>query len=103
MGNFIKNRNYVNKYQNHQIVNFSNGIWGKFDSFMTSTQRFAEHYGQITIGLTCHAIFVTEDNGQWRYAIKAFTVQANDVYNFTLAETVLKNQAQLEAAINALP
>ena len=75
----------------------------KFDRYLTATQQFSEHYGQIPIGLVCHAIFITEDNGQWRYAIKAFTVQNGDIYNFTLAETVLGNQAQLEAAINALP
>lgn len=75
----------------------------KFDRYLTTTQQFSEHYGQIPIGLVCHAIFVTEDNGQWRYAIKAFTVQNGDIYNFTLSETVLGNQAQLEAAINALP
>ena len=75
----------------------------KFDKYLTATQQFSEHYGQIPIGLVCHAIFVTEDNGQYRYAIKAFTVQANDIYNFTLAETVLGTQLQLEAAINALP
>lgn len=75
----------------------------KFDKYLTATQQFSEHYGQIPIGLVCHAIFITEDNGQWRYAIKPFTVQSGDVYNFTLAETVLGNQAQLEAAINALP
>ena len=75
----------------------------KFDKYLTATQQFSEHYGQIPIGLVCHAIFVTEDNGQWRYAIKAFTVQSGDVYNFTLSETVLGNQSQLEAAINALP
>ncbi|WP_395061692.1 hypothetical protein [Flavobacterium sp.] len=75
----------------------------KFDKYLTASQQFSEHYGQIPIGLVCHAIFVTEDNGQWRYAIKAFTVQSGDVYNFTLSETVLGNQAQLEAAINALP
>lgn len=75
----------------------------KFDRYLTATQQFSEHYGQIPIGLVCHAIFVTEDNGQWRYAIKAFTVQSGDIYNFTLAETILGNQAQLEAAINALP
>ncbi|MBC7524627.1 MAG: hypothetical protein H7239_09340 [Flavobacterium sp.] len=75
----------------------------KFDRYLTATQQFSEHYGQIPVGLACHAIFVTEDNGQWRYAIKAFTVQMGDIYNFTLAETSLGNQAQLEAAINALP
>ena len=75
----------------------------KFDTYLNATQQFSEHYGQIPIGLVCHAIFVTEDNGQYRYTIKAFTVQANDIYNFTLAETTLGSQAQLEAAINALP
>ena len=75
----------------------------KFDTYLPATQQFSEHYGQIPIGLVCHAIFVTEESGQWRYAIKAFTVQSGDVYNFTLAETVVGTQAQLEAAINALP
>ena len=75
----------------------------KFDVYNSTTLQFSEHYGQIPIGLACRAIFITEDNGQYRYAIKAFTVQANDIYNFTLAETVLGTQAQLEAAINALP
>lgn len=75
----------------------------KFDRYLTATQQFSEHYGQIPIGLLCHAIFVTESNGQWRYAIKAFTVQSGDIYNFSLAETVLGNQTQLETAINALP
>ncbi|MEC4004095.1 hypothetical protein OX283_005470 [Flavobacterium sp. SUN052] len=75
----------------------------KFDRYLTATQQFSEHYGQIPVGLQCHAIFVTEDNGQWRYAIKAITVQTGDVYNFTFSETILGNQAQLEAAINGLP
>ena len=75
----------------------------KFDIYHTATAQFSEHYGQIPIGLVCHAIFVTEDNGFYRYAIKAFTVQANDIYNFTLSETILGTQVQLEAAINALP
>jgi hypothetical protein len=75
----------------------------KFDAFLNETNRFSEHYGQIPIGLECHVIFVTEDNGKWRYAIKPITVQSGDVYNFTLAETVLGNQTQLETAINALP
>jgi hypothetical protein len=68
----------------------------------TTTGLFSEHYGQIPIGLACHVIFVTEDNGQWRYAIKAVTTQANDVYTFTLSETTLATEAQLIAAINAI-
>jgi hypothetical protein len=74
----------------------------KLDTFITATSQFSEHYGQIPIGLKCHVIFATEDSGQWRYAIKAVTVAANDVYNFTLAETTLGTEAQLVAAINAI-
>jgi hypothetical protein len=74
----------------------------KLDTYITATSLFSEHYGQIPIGLQCHVIFATEDSGQWRYAIKAVTVAANDVYNFTLAETTLGTEAQLVAAINAI-
>jgi len=75
----------------------------KLDTFNPTTNQFSEHYGQIPVGLECHVIFVTEDNGQWRYAIKSVTIAANDVYVFTLAETTIGTEAQLIAAINALP
>lgn len=73
----------------------------KLDTY-TAEGLFSEHYGQIPIGLACHVIFATEDNGLWRYAIKAVTVQANDVYTFTMGETTLGTEAQLVAAINAI-
>ena len=73
----------------------------KLDTY-TAAGLFSEHYGQIPIGLACHVIFATEDNGQWRYAIKAVTVTAGDVYTFTLAETTIGTEAQLIAAINAI-
>ena len=73
----------------------------KLDTY-TATGLFSEHYGQIPIGLKCHVIFATEDNGQWRYAIKAVTVAANDVYTFTLAETKIGTEAQLIDEINAI-
>ncbi|MDD5149659.1 MAG: hypothetical protein PHC28_04160 [Flavobacterium sp.] len=73
----------------------------KLDTY-TPAGLFSEHYGQIPIGLACHVIFATEDNGNWRYAIKAVTVQAGDVYTFTLGETTVGTEAQLVAAINAI-
>ncbi|WP_026712508.1 hypothetical protein [Flavobacterium daejeonense] len=73
----------------------------KLDTY-TTEGLFSEHYGQIPIGLACHVIFVTEENGNWRYAIKGVTVQANDVYTFTMAETTVGTEAQLIAAINAI-
>ena len=39
------------------------------DTYDGTLNLFSEHYGQIPIGLECHVIFVTEDNGIWRYAI----------------------------------
>lgn len=73
----------------------------RLDSFANGL--FSEHYGQIPIGLACHIIFMTEDNGQWRYAIKPVTISAGATYNFTLAETTIGTSAQLTAAINGLP
>ena len=74
----------------------------KLDTYNPITKQFSEHYGQIPIGLACHVIFATEDNGNWRYAIKAVTVVAGDVYTFTLAETTIATEAQMVAAINAI-
>jgi len=74
----------------------------KLDTYNPITKQFSEHYGQIPIGLACHVIFATEDNGNWRYAIKAVTVAAGDVYTFTLGETSVVTEAQMVAAINAI-
>ena len=74
----------------------------KFDTYNAITQQFSEHYGQIPIGLLCHIIFATEDNGQWRYGIKAATTTANAVYAFSLAETTVGTEAQMIASINAI-
>ncbi|MBZ4042785.1 hypothetical protein [Flavobacterium hibisci] len=73
----------------------------KLDTY-TAAGLFSEHYGQIPVGLACHIIFATEDNGQWRYAIKGVTIAANQTYTFTLAETTVGSEAQLVAAINAI-
>lgn len=75
----------------------------KLDTYDAGTGQFSEHYGQVPIGLACHIIFATEENGQWRYAIKAVTITANAVYSFTFGETAVGTEAQLVAAINALP
>ena len=73
------------------------------DTFDSNLNIFSEHYGQIPIGLECHVIFVTEDNGVWRYAIKQVTIVDNDVITFTLNETTIGTEAGLTALINALP
>ena len=79
-----------------------NGL-AQLDTYDDDTDLFSEHYGQVPIGLACHIIFITEDNGQWRYAIKSVTITANAIYSFTLSETVVGSETQLIAAINTLP
>ncbi|HLT53746.1 MAG TPA: hypothetical protein VKZ97_07640 [Flavobacteriaceae bacterium] len=64
---------------------------------------FSEHYGQIPIGLECHVIFITEEDGNWRYAVKAVTIAENEVITFTLSETDLATESELIAIINNLP
>ncbi|MBE8725108.1 hypothetical protein [Flavobacterium hungaricum] len=78
-----------------------NNALAKLDTY-TAQGLFSEHYGQIPVGLACHIIFATEDNGNWRYAIKGVTTTANAVYTFSLSETTVGTEAQLVAAINAI-
>lgn len=73
------------------------------DTYDAQTGLFSEHYGQIPIGLECHVIFISEDNGNWKYAIKAVTIAAYDVITFTESETSVVTEAQLIAIINGLP
>nr|WP_294934058.1 hypothetical protein [uncultured Flavobacterium sp.] len=79
-----------------------NGL-ANLDTYDAGTGLFSEHYGQIPINLDCHIIFVTEKDGQWRYAIKDVTIAANETYDFSLNETTVGSKSQLIAAINALP
>ncbi|MGY0393571.1 hypothetical protein ACW5R3_13575 [Bizionia sp. KMM 8389] len=75
----------------------------RLDTYDETTGLFSEHYGQIPIGLECHVIFATEDNGNWRYATKAVTIAANDIITFTLAETAIATETELISIINNLP
>jgi len=75
----------------------------RLDTYDSGTGLFSEHYGQIPVGLEMHVIFVTEEAGQWRYAIKGVTVAADDIYSFTLSETLTGTEQDLVDAIDALP
>ncbi|PKQ46830.1 hypothetical protein [Confluentibacter flavum] len=73
------------------------------DTYDAQTGLFSEHYGQIPIGLECHVIFATEEDGNWKYAIKAVTIVENGVITFTEGETSIATEAQLTTIINGLP
>ncbi len=75
----------------------------RLDVYNSTEELFSEHYGQIPIGLECHVIFATEENGNWRYAAKSVTIVANDVISIGLNETSVASDAQLTAIINGLP
>ena len=58
---------------------------------------------KFPVGLECNFIFVTEDNGKFRYAIKAATLINNHQETFSISETSLATAAELKAILNALP
>lgn len=75
----------------------------RLDTYDPLTGLFSEHYGQIPIGLECHAIFVSEVNGNWKYAVKTVTIVANDVITFLESDMALATDAELTTIINNLP
>lgn len=75
----------------------------QLDTYDPVTETFSEHYGQIPVGLEMHVIFVTEENGQWRYAIQGVTVAADDVYHFSFEDTTTGSEQDLVDAIDQLP
>ncbi|MEO8933353.1 MAG: hypothetical protein ABI295_03525, partial [Xanthomarina sp.] len=75
----------------------------QLDTYDPITGLFSEHYGQIPIGLNCHLIFVTEADGNWRYAIKAVTIAEDGSSTFSLSETSVVTESELILQINNLP
>ena len=59
--------------------------------------------GQYPVGLDSYFIFVTEENGKFRYAIKpSQPIEMNHTVTFSLSETQLATETQFIAIINAL-
>jgi hypothetical protein len=73
------------------------------DTYDVGLELFSEHYGQIPIGLECHVIFATEENGMWKYAVKAVTIVDNGTVVISDGETALVTETELTTIINGLP
>lgn len=73
------------------------------DTYDTTSGLFSEHYGQIPVGLECHVIFISEENGNWKYAIKPVTIVENGIITINEGETAIATEAQLTTLINGLP
>lgn len=74
-----------------------------FIATKTIPNSLGKTYGQFPIGLDCYIIFVTEKNGQFRYAVKPQVLTANHQVTFNLSDLSIATANQLTAAINALP
>ncbi len=59
--------------------------------------------GKWNIGLACNIIFLAEENGNFRYAIKPITVVNNQVVTFNTSETAIATPAQMKTILNNLP
>lgn len=60
-------------------------------------------YGEFPIGLEAHIIFLSEHEGDFRYAIQTITVVDGQEIIFTLEETAIASVEDLTQIINDLP
>jgi hypothetical protein len=60
-------------------------------------------YGEFPIGLQAHIIFLSEHEGDFRYAIQTITVEDGQQVAFTLEETAIASVEDLTQIINNLP
>ncbi len=74
----------------------------RLDTYNPSTKLFSEHYGQIPIGLECHLIFCTEENGKWKYATKEITISAGATYSIAASELKTATQADYVGHVTLL-
>ena len=80
----------------------SNSI-APLDRFNVSTNKFTEHYGQMSIGMQCYVIFVSEQGGLWNYAIKPVVITANGQIQITNGDMQTGTESDLTDEINNLP
>ncbi|MEO8932915.1 MAG: hypothetical protein ABI295_01305 [Xanthomarina sp.] len=91
-------------YTNSAIYLSYNGQEFGLASLYTFTNGlFSMNSAEIPIGLECHVVFVSEQNGAWRYAIKPITVTEDNLTTFSMAETNVTSEADLISIINGLP
>lgn len=60
-------------------------------------------YGEFPVGLAAHIIFLSEEDGNFRYAVRTLTLEANQQVIFTIQETTVATLEEITNAINTLP
>ncbi|WP_028891138.1 hypothetical protein [Tenacibaculum sp. 47A_GOM-205m] len=92
--------------KNSSVYIYYNGepnALGELDTYIEEQGLFSEHYGQIPIGLECHIVFVSEDKGNWLFAIKPVTIASGDIITISDVDLNTATANELEALINDLP
>lgn len=79
------------------------GSLANLDAYDSETGLFSEHTGIIPIGLECHVIFISEENGNWVYAINPVTIIADGTIVIEESDLSTTTESQLITMINALP
>ncbi len=82
---------------------YGNGNSDVFLVVKSIPNSLGKTFGQFPVGLDCYLVFVTEQSGKFRYAIKPQVLTANHQATFNLSETTLGTKEELTTAINALP
>ncbi len=72
-------------------------------SIVGETSGLGRGGGQFPIGQEAHFIFVTVDENNWRYAVKAVTISENEIVTFNLDDTTIATESELVGIINDLP
>jgi len=81
-----------------------NGIWGVGEIYYnTTTNTFSETGNYIPVGQQANAIFVSESDGKWVYAIKPFTVTQNTNIEILGTDLQAVTEEEITTLINALP
>lgn len=82
---------------------FNNDNASVYLARMGETSSLAFLYGEFPIGLQAHIIFLSEHEGDFRYAIQTITVVDGQQVVFTLEETAIASVEDLTQIINDLP
>ncbi len=73
------------------------------DTYDDTQEMFTEHYGLVPIGLNCHVIFISENNGNYSYVIQSQTIEADEIITINTNEFQTATESELVYLINALP
>lgn len=77
-------------------------VWEELENGNEDINIVDADIGQIPIGLECHVIFVSENNGEWLYAIKDITISDGGIISILENELATTNMTALETLLNNL-